>query len=254
MTWIAALIGYGMGVFLNLCADYLPASPRLSPFRLPRCHACGADRRALSLAGLVADLFGWSRCPRCGAARRLRAPLVEAGTAVLFAFLAYRYGPTPQFAFMALYFSALVLSLVTDLEHRLIFRVVMFPAMALALIGSFFLPNMTPVKALVGGAVAVLPFYLAAVAYKAIARREGFGGGDIMLLAFIGLASGFPVVLVAIIVAIFLGGLGSLVLLAARRAGLRTYVAYGPFLILGGAFALLYGREFLLWYLAPYAQ
>lgn len=254
MTWIAALIGYAAGVFLNLCADFLPASPRVSPFRLPRCHACAADRRALSLTGIIADLFGWSRCPRCGAGRRLRAPLVEVGTAAIFAFLAYRYGLSLQFAFMALYFSVLVLVLVTDLEHRLIFRVVMLPAMAIALVGSFFLPNMTLVKALIGGAVAVLPFYVAAIAYRAIAHREGFGGGDIMLLAFIGLATGFPVVLVAIVAAIVLGGLGSLAVLAAQRGGLRTYVAYGPYLVLGGAFALLWGRDLLLWYLTPFTQ
>lgn len=254
MTWIAALIGYAAGVFLNLCADYLPASPRPPSFWVPRCHACGAERRPLSLAGVVADLLGWSRCLYCGTGRRLRAPLVEAGTAALFAFLAHRYGMTLQFAFMAFYFAVLVLVLVTDLEHRLIFRVVMFPAMAVALVGSFFLPNMTPVKALIGGVVAVAPFYLAAITYRAIARREGFGGGDIMLLAFIGFAAGFPVVLVAVMVAIVLGGLGSLALLVAQRGGLRTYFAYGPYLVLGGAFALLYGRDLLLWYLAPYTQ
>ncbi len=254
MTWIAALIGYAMGVFLNLCADYLPASPRPAALGMPRCHACGSERRPLSLAGVVADLLRWSCCPQCGAGRRLREPLVEAGTAALFAFLAYRYGFTLQFAFMAAYFSVLVLVLVTDLEHRLIFRVVMFPAMAVALVGSFFLPNMTPVKALIGGTVAVAPFYLAAITYRAIAHREGFGGGDIMLLAFVGFATGFPVVLVAVIVAILLGGLGSLALLVAQRGGLRTYLAYGPYLVLGGAFALLYGRNLLLWYLTPYAQ
>jgi leader peptidase (prepilin peptidase)/N-methyltransferase len=251
---LAALLGYIVGIFLNLCADFLPATPRLSPFRLPRCHACGTQRRALSLAGILADLLGRSRCPQCGTGRRLRAPLVEIGTAAVFAFLAWRYGLTVQFAFMAPYFSALILILVTDLEHRLILDVVTVPVMALALAGSFFMPNMTPVKALIGGAVAALPFFLVALVYGLITRREGFGLGDIMLLGFIGLATGFPVVLVAVIAAILLGALIALVLLAARRAGLKTGFPYGPALILGGALALLYGREILLWYLAPYMK
>jgi leader peptidase (prepilin peptidase)/N-methyltransferase len=247
MAIVAALIGYVVGVFLNLCADFLPETPRLSPFRLPRCHDCGSALRPLSLAGVIADLAGWSRCPECGSGRRLRAPLVEVGTAAVFGFLAWRYGFTVQFTFMAAYFSVLILVLVTDLEHRLILDIVTVPAMALALAGSFFMPNMTPVKALIGGAIGLGLFYLLAVL-----ARGGLGGGDVTLMGFIGFATGFPVVLVAILAGILLGGVGAGILVALRRAGRKTYIAYGPYLALGGAFALLYGREFLLWYFAPY--
>jgi prepilin signal peptidase PulO-like enzyme (type II secretory pathway) len=247
MIWAAALIGYVVGVFLNLCADFLPLIPRMSPFRLPTCDFCGRQRRPVSLAGIIADLAGWSRCLGCGARRPLRAPLVEAGTAVAFAFLAQRYGFTLEFAFMAAYFSALILILVTDIEHRLILDIVTLPAMALALAGSFFMPNMTPAKALIGGAIGFGLFYLLAVL-----ARGGLGGGDVTLMGFVGLATGFPVVLVAILAGILLGGVGAGILLALRRAGRKSYIAYGPYLVLGGAFALLYGREFLLWYFAPY--
>ncbi len=249
MIVAAALLGYGVGVFLNLCADFLPAEPRRSPFQLPRCSACGAVRRLLSLAGVIADAAGWSRCPQCGAGRGLRAPLVEIATAAVFAFLAWRYGVGVQFAFMALYFAVLILVAVTDLEHRLILDLVTFPAMAIALIGSFFMPNMTPVKALIGGAIGFGLFYV-----LAIASRGGLGGGDVTLMGFVGLATGFPVVLVAILAGILLGGLGAGAMLALRRVGRKSTIAYGPYLVLGAAFALLYGREFLLWYLAPYAR
>ncbi|GAB4408717.1 MAG: hypothetical protein Kow00123_21890 [Anaerolineales bacterium] len=203
----------------------------------------------MSLAGVIADAAGWSRCPQCGAGRGLRAPLVEIATAAVFAFLAWRYGVGVQFAFMALYFAVLILVAVTDLEHRLILDLVTFPAMAIALIGSFFMPNMTPVKALIGGAIGFGLFYV-----LAIASRGGLGGGDVTLMGFVGLATGFPVVLVAILAGILLGGLGAGAMLALRRVGRKSTIAYGPYLVLGAAFALLYGREFLLWYLAPYAR
>ena len=247
MLLVAALIGYIVGIFLNLCAVYLPATPRRSPFRLPTCDFCGRERRPASLTGIIADLTGWSRCEGCWARRPLRAPLVEVGTAVVFAFLARRYGFTVEFAFMAAYFSVLILVMVTDLEHRLILDVITLPAMGLALLGSFFMPNMTPVNALIGGAIGFGLFYLLAVL-----ARGGLGGGDVTLMGFVGLATGFPVVLVAILAGILFGGVGAGVLLALRKAGRKSYIAYGPYLVLGGALALLYGREFLLWYFAAY--
>jgi len=125
--------------------------------------------------------------------------------------------------------------------------VVTVPAMALALAGSFFMPNMTPVKALIGGAIGFGLFYL-----LALIARGGLGGGDVTLMGFIGLATGFPVVLVAILAGILFGGVGAGILVALRKAGRKSYIAYGPYLVLGGALALLYGREFLLWYFAPY--
>lgn len=249
MIIAAALVGYCIGVFLNLCADFLPAEPRRSPFQFPRCSACGAARRPWSLAGVIADAAGWSRCPQCGAGRGLRAPAVEIATAAIFAFLAWRYGLGAQFAFMALYFAVLILITVTDVEHRLILDIITYPAMALALAGSFFMPHMTPVKALIGGAIAFGLFYVLAVA-----SRGGLGGGDVTLMGFVGLATGFPVVLVAILAGVLLGGLGAGVLLALRRVGRKSTIAYGPYLVLGAAFALLYGREFILGYLAPYAR
>lgn len=249
MAIAAALLGYGVGVFLNLCADFLPAEPRRSPFQLPRCPACGAPRRPLSLAGVIADWAGWSRCPQCGSGRGLRAPVVELATAVIFGFLAWRYGFGVRFLFLALYFAVLILVAVTDLEHRLILDVVTYPAMALALLGSFFMPNMTPVKAVIGGAVGFGLFFV-----LAMAARGGLGGGDVTLMGFVGLATGFPVVLVAILAGILLGGLGAGTMLALRRVGRKSTIAYGPYLVLGAAFALLYGREFILWYLAPYAR
>lgn len=175
--------------------------------------------------------------------------MVELATAAIFAFLAWRYGLGVPFVFTALYFAALILITVTDLEHRLILDVVTYPAMAVALVGSFFMPNMTLVRALIGGAIGFGLFYV-----LAIASRGGLGGGDVTLMGFVGLATGFPVVIVAILAGILFGGLGAGLLLALGRVGRKSAIAYGPYLVLGAAFALLYGREFIVWYLAPYAR
>ncbi|MGL3806289.1 prepilin peptidase [Paeniglutamicibacter sp. R2-26] len=69
----------------------------------------------------------------------------------------------------------------------------------------------------------------------------GMGLGDVKLAAVLGLYLGFVSyshLLMATALAFILGALWSSVLLLARRATLRSSVAFGPFMLLGAAFSL----------------
>ncbi len=72
----------------------------------------------------------------------------------------------------------------------------------------------------------------------AILTRGGFGMGDVKLAGTLGLLLGAQVI-GALAVGIFAGGVWSACLLATRRADLRSTMAYGPFLVLGGVLAIL---------------
>ncbi len=72
-------------------------------------------------------------------------------------------------------------------------------------------------------------------------QRGGLGFGDVKLAGLLGLYLGFAgwsEVWWGPFIAVVLGGLWSLALVATRRAGLRSSVAFGPFLIAGAAVAL----------------
>ncbi|HET7399506.1 MAG TPA: prepilin peptidase [Intrasporangium sp.] len=93
----------------------------------------------------------------------------------------------------------------------------------------------------VAGAVALWLLHLA-LALLAALLRSGFGRGDVSLAGLVGLMTGYlawwgPVV--ATYAAFLLGGAwaGGRVLL--RRAGRRDAVAFGPWLLVGAAVALL---------------
>ncbi len=162
-----------------------------------------------------------------------------------FALLWRWYGPTPQLLLITLYTCILLLVLVIDLEHRLILNIVIFPSLLLAIVaGSSY---RGPLTTLAGGLIGFLSFYLIA-----ILRKEGMGGGDVKLAAFIGLAAGFPEVMVALIIAIFLGGATALILVVTRVRSLKSYIPYGPFLVIGGLVALVYGTQVVTWYLSLY--
>ncbi|MDD7930252.1 prepilin peptidase [Microbacterium thalli] len=72
----------------------------------------------------------------------------------------------------------------------------------------------------------------------------GLGGGDVKLAGAVGVVSGahgWEAAIAASVVAVLAGGLCALVLIAVRRAGRRTRIPIGPFLVAGATVAIGWG-------------
>lgn len=179
-----------------------------------------------------------------------RALWLAIATAFLFSLAGWQFGLTLHGLLDCVYISVLLLLAVTDLEHRLIPNLIILPAILLALVAGFWADWMTWQAALLGGTIGLLFFGVAyALANVLYPGKVGLGMGDVTLATFIGLAVGFPSVMTAIVLGIFLGGLVSALLLLTRRATLQTAIPYGPFLILGGLIAMFWGPAIVRWYL-----
>ena len=166
-------------------------------------------------------------------------------TALAFAFLVAHFGVTIQFALTAIYTFVFLVVLVTDLEHRLIFDVVILPATLFATIASpLSQPNWR--LPLLGGAIAlviVLGIYLFAELFSRARKIHiaggAFGQADVKLATFMGIVVGFPNVFPAILYTILLGGVGAILFLAYqfvvhRRVALTAAIPYGPFFCIAG--------------------
>lgn len=76
-----------------------------------------------------------------------------------------------------------------------------------------------------------------------LASPKSIGMGDVKLSVVLGLYTGFlgwEVFAAGLVISFLLGGLISLALLISRRASSHTRIAFGPFLILGSALALMF--------------
>lgn len=122
----------------------------------------------------------------------------------------------------------------TDLEQRRLPHVLLDPLILLAALFVPFNPAVDPLMALLGAGAAVA--FLGALA---LVVRGGLAVGDLYLVAPIGLMLGWPVIFTALFAAAFLAAGTSLVLLAVRRVGMRSYIPFGPFLVGGAVLALL---------------
>ena len=63
---------------------------------------------------------------------------------------------------------------------------------------------------------------------------------------------GFPEVILALVIAISMGGLVAFVLLLGGVKGLRSYIPYGVFLVFAGVTVLVFGGEIIGWYFGLY--
>jgi leader peptidase (prepilin peptidase)/N-methyltransferase len=143
----------------------------------------------------------------------------------------------------AMYLVLLALMVVlaaTDLEQRRLPHVVLDPLIVLALLFVPFNPAVAPINAVLGATAAVA--FLGALA---LVIRGGLAVGDLYLVAPIGLMLGWPAIFTALFAAAFLAAGTSLVLLASRRVGMRSYIPFGPFLVAGAVIALVLGNGVL---------
>jgi leader peptidase (prepilin peptidase)/N-methyltransferase len=128
----------------------------------------------------------------------------------------------------------------TDLEQRRLPHLVLDPLIVLAALFVPFNPGVDPLMALIGAAAAV-----GFLGLLALVVRGGLALGDLYLVAPIGLMIGWPAIFNALFAAAFLSAATGLVLLATRRVGMRSYIPFGPFLVAGAVFVLLFDERVL---------
>ena len=100
------------------------------------------------------------------------------------------------------------------------------------------------VSSLAGGT-----FGLAAMALPFIIYRQGMGLGDVKLGALVGLMTGFPLVIVAILLSWIGGGLVAAILLALKIKGPKDPIPSATFLTVSAMVTLLWGQAIWQWYL-----
>jgi leader peptidase (prepilin peptidase)/N-methyltransferase len=208
----------------------------------PLSLVLGAAGAAL---GVVADRFA-TRWPQHDEehppGRRVDWRTVLCGVvgAVAFGLLPQRLGGDPlALVIFGAWFVTLIVGLATDLDQRLLPDELTLPVIPVGLL--YAISGLNP---FVGGALLVA--VLAAVLIPAVLYLPSipfgagaFGLGDVKLLAGAGLLLGGDRALGGTLIGLILAGVVLLALLVTRRIGRKSYVPFGPFLIIGALWAVL---------------
>lgn len=258
---IFALLGVAIGSFLNVCIDRLPRGGSL--LHPPsRCDACQHRLSFGDLVPVISFLALRRRCRYCGAVIPFRSLWVEVFSGVLFAFLYWYFGWSVQFVLSAFYSCIFLVLLVIDLEHQLILNRIVYPMLLVVLaidillpqpgVLDFLLPQPATLAGLIGGTNGLISGLIGFVLLliPALIFRGGMGWGDVKMAGLIGLVTGFPLVFVALLLGIILGGSVAVVLLIFRLKQRKEAIPFGPFLSIATIITLVWGSEILHAYLS----
>lgn len=241
--------GLVIGSFLNVVIARLPEQRSLW---MPgsTCPGCGNAIAWHDNIPLVSFAVLRGRCRACATPIPWRYPIVEAATAALFvlAWLVFG-GDVRQFVVAVVFLAALVAITVIDLRHQIIPDAITLPGIVAGLVASLVTGRISWVES-VGGALLGSGLFVAII----VLSRGGMGGGDLKLAAMLGTFLGWQALLVALFVAVMLGGISAVALVASRRLGRKDVIPFGPFLALGGAVALFWAYAILAWYLGGFQR
>ena len=251
---IAGVFGLAIGSFLNVLVYRVPAGiPLTRESRCPNCDTAIAPWHNVPVVGWLV-LRG--RCASCGEGISARYPLVEGFTGAAFAAVTWEMLAATAAASTSeswalglvlvafLYFAAVSIALaLIDLDTHRLPNAIVLPSYAVALAlftGAAALSgDWGSLLRAVAGMAALYLFYF----ILRVVRPGGMGGGDVKLAGVVGLYLGWigwGALVIGAFAAFLIGGAVGLALIAARRAGRKTAIPFGPFMLVGawtGVFA-----------------
>lgn len=249
------VLGLLIGSFLNVVIYRVPRDE--SVVEPPsHCPACDRQLRWYDNVPVVSWIVLRGRCRDCKSPISVRYVLVEVATGLSFAGIGWAVldgsGASVALAMTLCYAAAvgIALALIDLAVHRLPDALTV-PApymltVGLALTAALGGGAENLVRAVLGGAVCYLFFFVLALIYP-----SGMGWGDVKLAPSLGLLLGWaawPAVVIGIFGSFVLAGIFVVLLALRGRAGRKTQVPFGPWLILGCALGLIAWEPIARWY------
>ena len=282
---ILGIFGLFIGSFLNLLIDRWYKGEQVSRGR-SKCDSCGHVLGFFDLIPLLSFLFLRGKCRYCKKSISWINPVVEVVLAAGFAIIGLAFASeifnfqllTLGFLYWSVVYCLLVITFFGDIKYGVIYNEVIAIGIIVVflywLIGGIWeIKEMREMlikeelgralmeigylkdKALfmvkgrlfdLAGAFGAFGFFYF---LRAWFKGRALGGGDVKLAFLIGLITGFPNVLVALFFGFLTGAFVGVILLVTGRKGLKSRIAFGPFLVFGTIIGFVFGSQIINWYL-----
>jgi prepilin signal peptidase PulO-like enzyme (type II secretory pathway) len=249
------ILGTIFGSFANVLIFRLPNN--LSILGRSQCPHCQSQLKFWQLFPILSYVILKGQCYKCKTKISGIYPLVEGLLGGLFVFIGLVIQPTNVWEWLFL-FRALLLTVFgvivffIDFKHFLIMDNVnvVFGILFLSLnfLEQILFKNGWNLFSLnlLGMLAGSLPLFL----IWFFSKGKFMGFGDVKLMLILGLALGFPLIYLNLLVAVFLGAIVGIGLMLGKQANLKTALPFGCFLSVGAVLAILYGTPLINWYLS----
>jgi len=217
-----------------------------------RCPKCGHKLGFFELFPVFSYVCLWGKCKKCKESIEVEELLIEIISGLIFfgAFF-YRWAWSADAESFSLVIirdwillGGLIFLFIYDFRYKIIPDKVSIPLIIIlfvynALLGYEIYKLLLAI--FIGGG-----FFLA---QYLISKGKWVGDGDIRMGALLGAGLGYPHIVLVLFLAYLMGGGYSVILLAMKKVKLKTQIAFGTFLAIGGGIALFFGDKIIDWYL-----
>lgn len=235
--------------FLNVVIDRLPREESVVYGR-SHCTNCMRELTAWELIPCFSFLFLHGKCKGCGAKIPARDFWTELLGGAAFVGCGWIYGCgslgilSLRGAVIFTYLGILLVVALIDWDTQMIYDRFHWIILGLAVLDMVLFSGTGLTDRLVGAVIISLPMFVLALIIPG-----AFGGGDIKLMAVSGLLLGTAPMVCAMFLAILTGGGYATMMLVSGKLEKKDQFAFGPFLALGLAVAVIWGRQIADWYL-----
>jgi leader peptidase (prepilin peptidase) / N-methyltransferase len=245
---LLAGVGLAVGSFLNVVIYRVPRG--LSIVRPgSACPACGTPIGPRDNVPVLSWLLLRGRCRVCTEPISIRYPLVETLNAVVWLAMGWWAWQSDGLAWLLplllVLGSAGVALFFIDLEHHRLPDAIVLPLYPVTVAGLVLAGVMSGLWPLSGALVGAAIWLGVIGGLWLLTSGRGMGFGDVKLAPVLGVTLGWVGVwaaAVGLLVAFAAGAIVGLGLMAARRAGRRSAIPFGPFLLVGAAVGLFAGE------------
>jgi leader peptidase (prepilin peptidase)/N-methyltransferase len=242
--------GAVVGSFLNVCISRIPERESII-YPPSHCPLCKKRLGFFELIPIISFLILRGKCRNCGGKINPRYFIVEILTAIGFLLIKiYGLAPVPSLEYLALLgiFSSFFVLFYIDLEKQMVPDSVIIACSIFIIIFQFLKQDLY--FSFLGGFLGAGIFFIIRSLGNIIFKKESLGVGDIELAFILGLFLGVQKGILAYLLGFITAGLFAVLVLISGKKKWGEYIAFGPFLILGGLISFISGKEIIDLYIA----
>ena len=242
------IIGALWGSFANVCIIRMPQGKGVVVGR-SFCVKCNKKIQWFDNIPIISYLLLKSKCRNCKTKISFQYFLVESISLINFLVLYLIFGISLTTLFLIILSVVFLIIFFIDLKHYIIPNSLTYSMMILGFIKSF-VPNLDPIfpnylNSLIGGLLGYGIIWSIIYFYRQFKKKEGMGLGDAKLFAVIGFWFGWISIPFVIFLSSIIALLSVLPDLLRSSKKLSSQIPFGPFIILGTIFYLVFQDNFV---------
>lgn len=236
------MFGITVGSFLNVCIYRIPKQENIVT-ESSHCMNCGKILKWYELIPLFSFLIQGGKCRNCHTKLSWQYPAIEFCNGLFWTLLYLRHDVSiDTFLFCICTSILLVLSIIDWRTFEIPFAC----NVGIALLGLCkMISDLAHWENYVIGFFVVSGFFYF---LYLVTKGRAMGGGDIKLMAAAGLLLGWKQIILAMIIGCILGAVIHSIRMKVAKED--RVLAFGPYLSMGIFFTMLYGNQFIDWYLS----